>query len=170
MVTAGRRHSYIFTEVCASELDLYTLEYKYMKPINNLPSQKSPEFSFAPYDEIVSARRQLGLSGIEWKAFVQLYRNKVNVGEPYYSHLKNEFQIEIGTRNDHKNCLHVLDRLLENVRHGKSCGLARVAYFDDLQQWLAFSTRLSMALWIGYQAQRMQEIARENPNLFYFDD
>lgn len=141
-----------------------------MKPRNPFPHELPSGYPAALCDEVQGARSRLGLDDVELQSFAQLYRNTVSVGQPCYSRLETGFQIEIGTRNDHKKCLHVLHGLLRDQCHSKSCGLARVVYFDDLEQWLAFSARLSTALWIGYEAQRMQEIQRQVPDCINFDD
>lgn len=141
-----------------------------MKPRNFFAQEIPAGYPAEQYDAVQSARSQLGLGGVELESFAQLYRNKVSIGEPQYCNLEKGFQIEIGTRNDHQKCLHVLDGLLRDQRHSRSCGLARVVQFDDLEQWLAFSSRLSTVLWIGYEARHMQEIQRKDPSFFEFDN
>lgn len=141
-----------------------------MKPRNFFAQDIPVGYQVEQYDAVQSVRSQLGLDDVELESFAQLYRNRLSIGESQYCKLEQGFQIEIGTRNDHQKCLHVLDGLLRNQRHSRSCGLARVVQFDDLEQWLAFSTRLSTALWIGYQARHMQEIQRKDPGFSDFDE
>lgn len=65
--------------------------------------------------------------------------------------------------------MHLIDDLLLDMRHDKSCGLAPIVYFENLHQWLEFSVSLSTVLWIGYRAQKIQEISRMTPVFLEFD-
>jgi len=52
-----------------------------------------------PLEDVV---REMGLGHIPFQAFAQLYRNKIEMGQPYYSNLEDGFAIEFGMKNDHK--------------------------------------------------------------------
>ncbi len=112
-----------------------------------------------PLEDVV---REMGLGHIPFQAFAQLYRNNISVGQPYYSNLEDGFAIEFGMKNDHKGCLRLLDALLQDIPHSRSCGLARVVVFKQLEHYVAFSAVLAKVMWIGYQASYLLDLQRQH--------
>lgn len=108
------------------------------------------------------AVRDMGLEHIPFQAFAQLYRNNISAGQPCYSNLEDGFAIEFGMKNDHKGCLRLLDALLQDIPHSRSCGLARVVVFKQLEHYVAFSAVLAKVMWIGYQASYLLDLQRQH--------
>jgi hypothetical protein len=108
---------------------------------------------------------ELGIGHLEIGSVARLYRNTVTIGRPHYPDrpAAGEIEVEVGTKNDWDHCMDVLDALLSPFPHECSSGLARVARFASVQDFMTFSRHLSLALLAGHYAERYATTERDCP-------
>ncbi|HKI17571.1 MAG TPA: hypothetical protein VKA15_06810 [Isosphaeraceae bacterium] len=108
---------------------------------------------------------ELGIGHLEIDSVVRLYRNTVTIGRPHNPDrpAAGEIEVEVGTKNDRDHCMDVIDALLAPFPHSRSCGLARVARFASVEDFMTFSRHLSLALLAGYYAERYATTERDCP-------
>lgn len=102
-----------------------------------------------------------GLTAEDGPALAQLFRNKVQVGDPHYSDISpgnlskrvNFIELEVGFSGGPDCGLDVFDRLMADFGFQKSCGLARVFKLRSEEDYSRFMTRLHAILLLGWRAR-----------------
>jgi hypothetical protein len=103
--------------------------------------------------------KELNLGILPRESFVQLYRNGIVMGKPYYASLRGvggRIEVEVSLKND--RYLDLIDALVASYEHQCSCGLARVICFSSPEDFLTFSRRLSIAVLLGFRFDEESQI------------
>jgi hypothetical protein len=102
-----------------------------------------------------------GLTAEDGPALAQLFRQKIEVGDPHYSDVHpgnlskrvNYIELEVGFASDSAGGLDVFERLMADFGFQKSCGLARVFKLRAEEDYSRFMTRLHTILLLGWRAR-----------------